>query len=463
MRLGSLELRFIVATRMQSLALIAAIALASTAELLLKPPSLLYAETRLCTLVPSSTLAVLRVEQDTTLRFVPPAFEPMSLSGVRAGPGDSLLTTPDTPMPAARVRLLQLDSSTRAMLASHGVTDSQPVAFILAAPYRADCRTIRWTDSLPFVERGEVGYVRATLTPREQWIDGVPVLVIRDVWNYPYPRRRGLAFSASPTAPLAPAQAIFSLNAVLEIARSVSGDARIGADNARRTRALAWASGNSAAAELEPARTLVRRAVLEPDWQVTERVPSRLRGTYRVDIEMGGERSTWFFRTHDRPGYPWRGPDSLQTTAELIRSPYISGYRLVGYAAGSPDSLFAPDPRGRLRPPLVWLSTNDRPTTPGNDARRALSGILEFTMAAAPELVWDDLEAFVPRRTARDSALLARLNRPIPRGEKQPQLPLSVQFDGRGGVRADTTLSIGGRSLRVVLQRIDTLSIKRPY
>ena len=89
---------------------------------------------------------------------------------------DTLLVKPATPMPAGRVRLLQLDSATRAMLAGAGIADSQPVAFIRAAPYRADCRTIRWTDTIPFVVRGEVGYVRATLAPREQWVGAVPVL-----------------------------------------------------------------------------------------------------------------------------------------------------------------------------------------------------------------------------------------------------------------------------------------------
>ena len=43
--------------------------------------------------------------------------EPMSFTGIGPGPGDSLLATPTTPMPAARVRLLQLDSTTRASLA----------------------------------------------------------------------------------------------------------------------------------------------------------------------------------------------------------------------------------------------------------------------------------------------------------------------------------------------------------
>ena len=100
---------------------------------------------------------------------------------------------------------------------------------------------------------------------------------------------------------------------------------------------------------------------------------------------------------------------------------------------------------------------------PGNDARRELRGMLEFTMAAAPESFWDDLEPFVPRRSARDSAMLALLHRTIRPAEEQPQIPLRVQLDGRGGVRADTTLPTDGRLLRVVIRRIDTLSIKRPF
>lgn len=416
-----------------------------------------------CSLVPGSTLAVLRVDKDTTLRFAPTDVQPMSFSGVGESARDSLLATPETPMPAARVRLLQLDSATRAKLASHGVTDSQPVAFIRAAPYRADCRTIRWTDSVPFVVPGEVGYMRATLAPREQWIDGAPLLVIPDGWNYPYPRRHGLAYAAASDATLAPASAMFSLNALLEMPRPVDAAAWIAADSARRARALAWGRANSAAAELEPARQVFRRAVLEADWRAAQRVPSRLRGTYRVDLESDDQHGTWYFRTHDRPGYGWRGPDSLQTTAELIASPYTGGYRLVGNAAATPDAPFSTGARGMTRPPLVWLATVDRPTAPGNDARRVLSGMLEFNLAAAPESFWNDLEALVPRMSVRDSTTLAKMNRPIQRGEKQPQVPLTVQLDEGGGVRADTTLTVRGRTLRVVLQRIDTLSTRRPF
>ena len=97
------------------------------------------------------------------------------------------------------------------------------------------------------------------------------------------------------------------------------------------------------------------------------------------------------------------------------------------------------------------------------DARRALSGMLEFVLAAAPERLWNDLEALVPRQSARDSAMRARLNRPIPRGSKQPQIPLTIRLDTGGAIRADTTLVVGGRALRVVLERVDTLSMRRPF
>src|SRR5437763_1052949 len=92
------------------------------------------------------------------------------------------------------------------------VRDNAPlcclVALVLAAPYRADCRTLRWTDTIPFAVPGETGFVRATLEPRDRWINGVPVLVIPDVWYYPYPRRRGLAFRATGNAPLTPAESM---------------------------------------------------------------------------------------------------------------------------------------------------------------------------------------------------------------------------------------------------------------
>jgi hypothetical protein len=342
-----------------------------------------------------------------------------------------------------------------------GVTESQPVAFLRAAPYRVDCRTIRWTDTVPFVERGEVGYVRGTLAPRDQWIGDVPVIIVPDVWNFPYPRRRGLAFGVDPDAPLASAEAMFSLQALLQMPSPATVADGIAADSARRQRAIAWAEANLASAEQEPLRTLVRRAVLDPNWRMAARIPSRLRGTYRVDLEISGERTTWFFRTHDRPGYNWDGGDSLQMTADLLASPYIPGYRLVGYAAASADVLPAAARTGPPPFPLVWLATDDRPTAPDNDARSRLNSVLEFQLAAAPESLWEVLEALVLRDRRADNAHMVRLN--LPRDQQQAQIPLTVHLDERDRVRADTSLMVGARPLRVVLERVDTLAMKRPF
>ena len=450
-----------VTVRTEARSLIAG-ALLLVAALLLASSSSLQAEGRRCRLVPGRTLAVVRVERDTTLPVAASDVAPMSSSGVRSGVGDSMLATPTTPMPAARVRLLRLDSASRAIFAGWGITDRQPFAFIRAAPYRADCRTVRWTDSIPFVEPGEVGYIRGNIAPREQWIGGVPVLIIPEAWRYPYPRRRGLAFRAAPDAVLASAAAMFELEADLNMDHPIDAETRSSTDSVKRTRAMSWARANPAASELEPVRTLVRQAVLNPDWEATSRIPSRLRGTYRVSVDVKGGRSTWFFRTHDRPGYGWRRPDVAYSTANLLTSPYGAGYSLVGYASASPDSI-PTSPSKELLRSMVWLGTTDRPTMPGNDARRVLPGMLEFTLLAVPESLWDVLEAFVPTTSALDSAMIARFPRLIARSQRQPRLPLTLRLDGRGGVRADTTFTVGGRSMRIVLERLDTLSVKRSF
>lgn len=389
-----------------------------------------------CTLVPGATLALLRVERDTTLPHVPGGSRPASATGGPPSPRDSILAVEGTPMPAARVRLLRVDSATRAALAAQGVAAGQSTAYIRAAPYRADCRTVRWTGESAFTVAGDTGYVRATLAPRGQWVDGVPVLIVFEAWAYPYPRRRSLAFGATPDQPLASAAAMFDLSLALDIPEPRSAGDVGPYQEATRARGLAWARANPAAAELEPVRTMVRRAVLDADWAVVTRAPSRLRGTYRVELELEGERHRWFFRTHDRAAYGWPAADSVRTTAELIASPHVAGYALPGYAAAALDSLPDRAPTGSLRVPLAWLASDDRPTTPGNAARRELKAMLQFRSSAVAEPLWAGLE---------------------------PPIPLTVRLDGRGEVRADTTLLAGGRRVRVRLERVDTLAVTNPF
>jgi hypothetical protein len=415
-----------------------------------------------CTMAQGRTLAMVRVERDTTLPFASTQVAPTSMSSVRPSGMDSLLAIPGTPMPAARVRLLQLDPATRDILSRAGVTDSQPSAFIRAAPYRADCRTIRWTDTLPWVVTGDVSFMRATLETRERWIGGVPVFVIPHAWNYPYPRQRSLALLTPREAPLTPADAMYSLHVAFEFPVAVR-------DTALRSRALTWARGNLAAADLEPARSIIWDAVLTPDRETMRPMPSRLRGTYRVTVESGDVRGTWLFRTYDTRKYRWREGENARSIADLLASPHPAGYQLVGFAAPTREALPEVHLRGSPEPdgPSVLLSAADRPTAPGNDARWAFAGTLEFVLRAAPEQLWDDLEAFVPPPTAEDSFLLMMSIRigmaPTVRGDRQPRLPLTLRIDEKGMVRADTNLTKDGRRLRVSLERVDTVSVKWPW
>lgn len=442
---------------------IVTIAVAVTGFGVATPPSTPGVAARpFCSIVPPSTLAIVRVDRDTMLAVPPIGSGLLSYPDVRAGAADSVFAMPGTPMPGARVHLLRLDAATRAALAEGGIRDSQPVAYLRAAPYRSDCHTIRWTDTTAFVVRGEVGYVRASLAGRDQWIGGVPLMIVMQPWNYPYPRRRSLAYPTSSDATLTSAEAYFALDSITESMnqRAATPELRADADSARREAVLTWARANVADAELEPARSFVHRAVLDADFIRAARKPSRLRGSYRVSVTSAAQSRSFFFRTEDRPASPWTGTGtaSKATVGALLASPYVGGVRLTAYAAPASAQLTTSIPDRRVNRAIVWLASADRPTAPDNDARHTLPAILELSLASAPESLWDALEAFAPPVDARYSSLLADW----PRSERQPRLPLTLRLDGRGGVRVDTTLTAGGRTIRVVLERLDTISVVRP-
>ncbi|HEU5183415.1 MAG TPA: hypothetical protein VFU01_02530, partial [Gemmatimonadaceae bacterium] len=134
-------------------------------------------------------------------------------------------------------------------------------------------------------------------------------------------------------------------------------------------------------------------------------------------------------------------------------------YRLVGYGAPSRDELVvsAPSPLGDA--PLVWLAAADRPTADGNAARRVLRGELEFKMSVAPEQLWDILDIFVPPLSSMDSLALTRMPELYTRENRQPRLPLTLRLNGSGSVRADTILTRHGKTLRLSLVRLDTISV----
>lgn len=107
--------------------LIAAIGVCGVGVALTTHPRELRANSR-CSMGPEPTLAVVRVERDTTLSFT--ADEQASYGNARE-PGSAARPVL---LPAARVRILNLDSATRAVLSGSGIVDRQPVALIRTAP-----------------------------------------------------------------------------------------------------------------------------------------------------------------------------------------------------------------------------------------------------------------------------------------------------------------------------------------
>ena len=92
------------------------------------------------TVVPGTTRALFRVERETLLPFAPDAMDAASLSGMGTGPRDALLARPDTPVPAARVRLRMLDSASRYTWRKRDRL--RTVADNIALPYIAGCTRV---------------------------------------------------------------------------------------------------------------------------------------------------------------------------------------------------------------------------------------------------------------------------------------------------------------------------------
>jgi hypothetical protein len=417
-----------------------------------------------CTLAPGSVRAVLRVEQDTMLPLVNSRLQAMSFSTPPVRPGAPQVAGPDTPMPSARVRLTRLDSATRVEFAAAGIRDSEPTAYIQARPYGADCRALVWNDTVAWVRRAEIGYIVATLAPREAWINNVPVLVIPETWNYPYPRQQGLLMRVMQPAsgePLATAEALFDFSASNPRANP-DGFGQELPDSVSVANMLAWARAYAEQSEREPIRRLLRSTILKYDMDRIAKRPSRLRGSYRVTMSADDSTVTWWFRTVDKPAFRWEGPDSVRSTAELVRAPYAT-YNLVGDAADDRMSLAAAATSGTRQNPakLVWLAASDRPGMPGNEGVRVLRAQLMFKLRSAPVSIWPALEAYIPPRSALDSAMMARMRFAIPREDLQPTIPLTLRLDDSGRWSADTLLVRNGKSLRVTLTQGDTVSVRR--
>jgi hypothetical protein len=427
-------------------------------------PPVNAADTPLCSMASGSSRFVFRAVRDTLLPYYASARVPVnSISSVRPRPGEPS-PTGEPLMRSARVRMLLLDSASRAELAAAGVRDSQPMAYLQAFTYGADCRPVAWRDTQPFIEPGERGYAVARLTPRSAWIDSTPLFVVTHPWAYPYPRRRDVlaALLPMPSNRASPEELFDFENTVIQLyPRSFDNTSD---DSLRTARALTWARKHVETRDREPIRTDLRRTLMVSDMRQIERAPSRLRGTYRVTMQTHDTTLIWWFRTVDKPAYRWQENDDLMSTERMLAEPYAS-YSLVGFAVQDSTALaragLASASTRDAR--LVWLATDDRPSLPGNDARRELRAQLTLQLKVVPQLHWPSVEPYNQALSAVDSALFVRIKRPLAREDRQPTLPMTVNIGRDGTPSADTTLVRDGRRLRVTIVRTDTISVVREW
>ena len=431
------------------LAVVAAL-VASAATVRTSPPGA-------CTMHPGRSMLLVRVDHATREGIPATTWKPAPGAGLGSPGWDSLLATPDTPMPTARVTVLRADSATRAAFSRAGIEGERPSAIIRAAPFRHDCRAVRWTSAEPWVQVGDTGYLRGTLALRDGLADSVPLFFVAFSWNYPYPFQRGLLYRTPPDEPIAAPDAVYSLDSALELGAMEPRPAGV-YDSLRRARGLAWLRTHLEVADLAPIRSRIRTAILDADWARVQQVPSRFRGSYLVTMQSDGVRGSWFFRTHNRPGYGWSEAPG-RSAAQLLASPYVAAYSLAGHATRTRGELRRSSPGYEENVPKMWLSAADAPTAPGNEGRLVLPGMLEFELAAAPEPLWDVLADFIPTPDPRD----AQFHAAIPLKDRQPRLPITLRLGAAGGVRGDTTLLANGRQLRVRLERLDTLSLPRGW
>jgi hypothetical protein len=235
-------------------------------------------------------------------------------------------------------------------------------------------------------------------------------------------------------------------------------------DTIGRRLALAFATSHAHDAELRPLRDMIRQAVLRPEFDRVRLSPSRLRGTYELQLSTPDSNVTFWFRTTERAAYSWRDVHSIGTSAELVRNPYLSGYQLLGYPAATRDSVPSDgDNLDARTSQTLWFSVADRPGMPGNGNQALIRAELEFRLPTTPQWLWPTLDAYLRRVSAVDSVLMARSRFAIPRDQAQAQLSMQLHVDANGNGHVDTTLISNGRRLRIRLQRHDTIGVRNPF
>lgn len=426
-----------------------------------------------CTMAPAASLLLLQIDRDTTIAFgrsAAASSEVLAYTSSRRGGSDTMTAQPGTPMPAARTTLLDLDSTTRAALVAVGIQDAHPHVFIQAAPYGSDCRTVRYLDPMLWVTVGDTGFVRGSLLDTALWIGGTPVFVVREVWNYPYPTRKGqlrtYPSKIIPASEIASAAALFGYSRAMAAGDTGAFPPLSPYGSAAVSRAIRWARERPTEAERQPIRDAIRSVVQLTDMQEVRQQPSAFRGTYRVTMTWNDTTVHWQFRTAATAAYTWHELEGTRPTRDFVRYPHVANVRLAGFNADSSGRLLERNPTTAERPryPLVWLATSSisdpervTPLPASTSDTSHVRAELMFVQAAAPQMLWDALDELNDQFSTDTLSLqrLAALTGRSVRAMQQPRVPIVLRVRQSGAVRGDTVLIVKGRPLRVILERVN--------
>lgn len=415
-----------------------------------------------CMQEPDNVHAVIVVERDTA-RLLPsdPGIR-FASSSRTTRMADSLVLRPGELSPAARVRLVRMDSVTRELFRSRGIAAAEPQAVIVAAQYDAACRFTRYRDTAAWTRVGDRGYIAGTLAADTSRL---PAIVVSDPKSSPYPRQRGLAHNARADDVLASVDAVFAF-AEIVAARSHASFARMMARlpaPAHRTELYlplrTWYTRNTAEAEREPLRSWMRNEILMPRAPLYDDAQTRLRGTFVVTLRTGNDTLQWNTRSFERIVGPWEERDSVRTVADLMRRPWAAGHRIGAMVATRVEDLpryeVGSDPNGDAAQLSFMLAdppdASDTIRTPrvAGELRLSLWRVHPRARAVLRRFNAPTDEEFLQWQAARDTV-------PID-AWRTVHIPLTFRFDRRDDVLVDER--IGDVSVKIV--RLDTIGIRR--
>lgn len=317
--------------------------------------------------------------------------------------------------------------------------------------YGADCRTTRWTQSAHWVEPGVRGLFWAGLRPRDQWVDGLPTLDVRQPYQLPYPQGADWMEPDS----LMSMEQTFELLGLLPLWDELRAN-----PEAAHQPLLRWARANPELARRFPASEAVGDAVYSIRYARLKRIDPPLAGTYRFSVSVDGDAPrTFYARTRSAPTTEWGPAESPgdDRPRPTVDDP-IAGYTMLLAGSSAADSLpivCGPDRDMRRE---GYFSVAAAPE-PGADGVQLWRGEIELSLAARA-LPGDPLLAGITRAELDEMIRRARDREP---SVERVRTPARFLLRPDGSVALEQTVRLhDGRTVVITGERISRVTIPDP-